>query len=134
MVKHPLKGDSNLQPNLMSKSLTSQILLYDHIKAHNSSADSVVITKQLRDTVKRAQNQQRIDLTERKKHESDNAWNRKRDAIVTDIKELEAKKIALEKVEKKLKTNSELLLIKAAEDAKNAHTYAIERKIIMEEH
>ena len=35
---------------------------------------------------------------------------------------------------KKLKTDSELLLIKAAEDAKNAHTYAIEGKIIMEEH
>ena len=31
--------------------------------------------------------------------------------------------IALEKVEKKLETDSELLLIKAAEDAKNAHTY-----------
>ena len=69
-----------------------------------------------------------------KKQESDNARKRKRDAIVTDIKELEAKKIALEKVEKKLKTDSELLLIKAAEDAKNAHTYPIEGKIIMEEH
>ena len=69
-----------------------------------------------------------------KKQESDNARKRKRDAIVTDIKELEAKKIALEKVEKKLKTDSELLLIKAAEDAKNANTYAVEGKIIMEEH
>ena len=123
-----------LQPNLMSKSLTSQRLVYDHMKAHNSSAESVVITKQLRDSVKRAQKQQRIDLAERKKQESDNARKHKQDAIVTDIKELEAKKIALEKVEKKLKTDSELLLIKAAEDAKNAHTYAIEGKIIMEEH
>ena len=54
-----------LQPNLMSKSLTSQSLVYDQMKAHNSSAKSVVITKQLRDSVKRAQNQQRIDLVER---------------------------------------------------------------------
>ena len=123
-----------LQPNLMSKSLTSQRLVYDHMKAHYSSAESVVITKQLRDSVKRAQKQHRIDLAERKKQESDNARKHKQDAIVTDIKELEAKKIALEKVEKKLKTDSELLLIKAAEDAKNAHTYPIEGKIIMEEH
>ena len=80
-----------LQPNLMSKSLTSQRLVYDHMKAHNSSAESVVITKQLRDSVKRVRNQQRIDLAERKKQKSDNARKRKRDAIVTDIKELEAK-------------------------------------------
>ena len=56
-----------LQPNLMSKSLTSQRLVYDQMKAHNSSAKSVVITKQLRDSVKRAQNQQRIDLVERQR-------------------------------------------------------------------
>ena len=84
-----------LQPNLMSKSLTSQRLVYDHMKAHNSNAESVVITKQLRDSVKMAQNQQRIDLAERKKQESDNARKCKRNAIVTDIKELEAQKIAL---------------------------------------
>ena len=47
---------------------------------------------------------------------------------------LEAKKTAFEKVERKLKTDSELLLIKAAEDAENAHTYAIEEKINMKEH
>ena len=46
---------------------------------------------------------------------------------------LEAKKTAFEKVERKLKTDSELLLINAAEDAENAHTYAIEEKINMEE-
>ena len=89
-----------LQPNLMSKSLTSQRLVYDDMKAHNSSAESVVITKQLRDSVKRARNQQLIDLAERKKQESDNAQKCKQDAIVTYIKELEAKKITLEKVEK----------------------------------
>ena len=73
-------------------------------------------------------------MPERKKQESDNARKRKRDAVVTNLKELEAKKmIALEKVEKKLKTYYEFVLIKAAEDAKNAHTYAIEEKIIMEE-
>ena len=38
----------------MSKSLASQRLVYDHMKAHNSRAESVVITKQLRDSVKRA--------------------------------------------------------------------------------
>ena len=47
---------------------------------------------------------------------------------------MKAKKIALEKVEKNLKTDSQLLLINAAEDAKNANTFAIEGKIIMEEH
>ena len=35
---------------------------------------------------------------------------------------------------KKLKTDSELLLIEAAENAQNAHTYAIGGEIIMEEH
>ena len=71
-------------------------------------------------------------MAERKK-QSGNARKHKWDTIITHIKELEAKKIALEKVEK-LKTDSELLLIEAAEDAKNAHTYAIGGKIIMEEH
>ena len=56
-----------------------------------------------RDSVKRARRQQRIDVAERNKQESDNARKRKRDGIVTGIKELEAKKRALEKVEKKLK-------------------------------
>ena len=56
-----------LQPNLMSKFLTSQRLVYNHIEAHNSSAESVVITKQLRDFIKRTRNQQRLDLAERKK-------------------------------------------------------------------
>ena len=87
----------------MSKSLTSQRLVYDHMKAHNSSAESVVITKQLRDSVKKAQKHHRIDLAERKKQESDNARKHKQDAIVTNTKELEAEKIALEKVEKNLK-------------------------------
>ena len=73
------------------------------MKAHNSSAESVVITKQLRDSVKKARRQQRIDVAERNKQESDNARKRKRDGTVTGIQELEAKKIALEKVEKKLK-------------------------------
>ena len=81
-----------LQPSLMKKSLTSQRLVYDHMKARNSSVEPVVITKKLRHSVKRSQNQQRIDLTERKKQESDHVIN---------IKELKAKKIALEKVEKK---------------------------------
>ena len=90
-----------LRPNLMSKSLTSQRLVNDHMNAHNSSAESMVITTQLSDSVKRVRNQQRIDLAERKKQESDNARKRTQDAIVTDIKELEAKKKALEKVEKK---------------------------------
>ena len=56
-----------LQPNLMSKSLTSQRLVYDHMKVHNSSAESVVITKQSKHAVKRARNQQRMNLAERKK-------------------------------------------------------------------
>ena len=47
---------------------------------------------------------------------------------------MEAKKTAFEKVERKLKTDFELLLIKAAEDAENAHTYTIEEKINMKEH
>ena len=47
---------------------------------------------------------------------------------------LEAKKTAFEKEERKLKTDSELLLIKAADDAEKAYTYAIEEKMNMEEH
>ena len=72
-----------LQPNLMSKSLTRQRLGIDRMKAHNSSAESVVFAKQLRDSVKSAQNQQRIDLAERKNQESNNAQKYKRYAIIT---------------------------------------------------
>ena len=59
-----------LQPNLISKSLTSQRLVYDRMKTHNLSAESVITTKQLRDSFKRAGNQQRIDLAERKKNKN----------------------------------------------------------------
>ena len=37
------------------------------MKVHNSSAESVVITKQSKHAVKRARNQQRMNLAERKK-------------------------------------------------------------------
>ena len=37
-------------------------------------------------------------------------------------------------MEKSLKSDSEALLLKAADDAENAHRYAIEARGIMEEH
>ena len=123
-----------LQPNLTSKSLTSQRMIYDHMKANKSSPESFVITKQLKDSVKKARSRQKTDLAEKKEQELSDVHKRKRDALGSDIKELESKKIILEKVEKRLRTDSDALLVKAADDSKNAHTYAIEARSIMEEH
>ena len=56
----------------MSRSLTSQTLVYNHIKAHNSSVEPVVITKKLRHILLKGHktNKELISQKE-KKQESD---------------------------------------------------------------
>ena len=117
-----------LQPNLMSKFLASQRLVYDHIKAHSSSAESVVITKQLRDFIKRTRNQQRLDLAERKKNPImlENVTG----CYCYRYKGVGGQEDRSWEFRKKLKTDSELLLIKAAENVKNAHRFAIEGEVL----
>ena len=91
-----------LLPNLMSRSLTSQRLVYNHMKAHNLSVEPVVITKKLRHILlKGHKTNKELIWQKEKKQESDHTWKRKWDAIIINIKELKPKKIALEKVEKK---------------------------------
>ena len=48
-----------------------------------------------------------------------------------DINELKLKKAKLKKLQETLTSDSETLKLKAAEDATNAHAYAIEAKDIM---
>ena len=112
-----------LQPNLQEKSLTSQRIIYDLMKANSLAPESIVITKQLRESARKARNKQRTDQEERQKKDLINACKSKMDSVSRDIKEVESKKIRLEKVEKSLKSDSEALLLKAADDAENAHCH-----------
>ena len=95
-----------LQPNLRSKSLTSQRLIHDHMKATIQVQNQWLLLNSLGILLKGHETNKEL-IWQKEKKQSYNARKRKRDAIVTDIKELKAKKIALEKVEKKLKTDSE---------------------------
>ena len=118
-------NENMLQPNLQEKSLTSQRIIYDHMKANSLAPESIVITKQLRESARKARSKQRTDQEERQKKDLINACKSKMDSVSRDIKEVESKKIRLEKVEKSLKSDSEALLLKAADDAENAHRYAM---------
>ena len=56
-----------LQPNLQEKSLTSQRIIYDQIKAKSLTPGSIVITKLLRESARKAYSKQRMDQEERQK-------------------------------------------------------------------
>ena len=56
-----------LQPNLIAMSLISQRMIFDHYRVSNNlSPQPMTITKELRDSVRKARSRQRIDLAERK--------------------------------------------------------------------
>ena len=62
-------------------SLISQRMIYDHIFSNNLSLQSIAITKELRDSVRKARSRQRIDLTQRKVKEASDARTRKAEAF-----------------------------------------------------
>ena len=57
----------------------------------------------------------------------------KAEALTKDINELKPKKVMLEMLQETLKSDSESLMMKAAEDLTKAHAYAVEEKSIMDE-
>ena len=70
-----------LQPNLEGMSLISQRMIYDHLVSNDLSPQSITITKELRDPVRKARSRQRIDLAERKEKEASDARTRKAEAL-----------------------------------------------------
>ena len=125
-----------LQPNLEGTSLMSQRIIYDHLVSNELYPQSTAITKELRDSVHKANSRQRqrIDLAERKEKEASDAGAGKAETLTKDINKLNSKKDTLEKLEETLKSYSESLMLKAPEDTTKAHAYAIEAKSIMYEH
>ena len=52
--------------------------------------------------------------------------------LIKDINEIKSEKVMLEKLEETLESESERLILKAAEDSTKVHAYAIEAKSIMD--
>ena len=71
----------------------------------------------MRDQVREARSRQRIDLVVRKEKEASDARTRKAETLTKDISELKSKKVMLEKLQETLKSDSESLMLKAAEDS-----------------
>ena len=87
----------------------------------------------MRDLVRKSCSRQRIDLAGKKEKEASDARTRKTEALTKVISELKSKKVMLEKVQKTLKSDSESLMLRVAEDSTKAHAYAIEAKSITDE-
>ena len=122
-----------LQPNLEGMSLISQRMIYDHLVSNDLSPQSITITKELRDPVRKARSRQRIDLAERKEKEASDARTRKAVTLTKDINELKSKKVMLEKLQETLKSDSQSLMLNAAKGSTKAHASAIEVKSVMDE-
>ena len=122
-----------LQPNLEGMSLISQRMIYDHLVSNDLSPQSITITKELRDPVRKARSRQRIDLAERKEKEASDARTRKAVTLTKDINELKSKKVVLEKLQETLKSDSQSLMLNAAKGSTKAHASAIEVKSVMDE-
>ena len=122
-----------LQPNFEGMSLISQKMIYDHLVSNDLSAQSITITKELRDSVGKARSRQRIDRTERKEKEASYSRTRKAETLTRDTNELKSKKIMLEKLQETLKSDSQSLMPSAAENSTKPHDSAIEVKSVMDE-
>ena len=89
-----------LQPNLVAMLLISQRMIFDHYFVSNGlSPQSITITKELRESVRKARSRQRIDLAERKEKQASDARTRKAETLTKDINELKSKKFMLEKLQ-----------------------------------
>ena len=87
----------------------------------------------MRDSVGKPCSRQRIDLAERKEKEASDARMRKAESLIKQINELKSKKVMLEKLEETWRSDSQSLMLKAAEDSTKAHASAIEVKSVMDE-
>ena len=110
---------------------TSQRMIYGHLMSNNILPQLMLISKELRKSVRSARTQQRLDNEANEKEEVEISKKRKAESLMKDIYEIKSKKIILEKVVIDLKTDYEKLILKAAGDAKKAFTYAIEAKGVM---
>ena len=119
-----------LQPIFEGMLLISHRMIYDHLVSNELSPQSITLTKELRDSVCKSCSRQRIDLAERK---ASDARARKAEALTKDINESKSKKAILEKIQETLKSDSESLMLKAADVFRRAHAFAIETKSIMDE-
>ena len=119
-----------LQPIFEGMLLISHRMIYDHLVSNELSPQSITLTKELRDSVRKSCSRQRIDLAERKAFD---ARARKAEALTKDINESKSKKAILEKIQETLKSDSESLMLKAADVFRRAHAFAIETKSIMDE-
>ena len=122
-----------LQPNLECMSLISQRMIYDHLVPNDISLQSVTITKELRDSVRKARSIQRVELAKRKEKEASDARTRKAEALTKGISELKSKNVVPENLQETLKSDSESFMVKAVEGPTKAHVYAIAAKSIMDE-
>ena len=119
-----------LQPIFEGMLLISHRMIYDHLVSNELSPQSITLTKELRDSVRKSCSRQRIDLAERK---ASDARARKAEALTKDINESKSKKAILEKIQETLKSDSESLMLKAADVFRRDHAFAIETKSIMDE-
>ena len=119
-----------LQPIFEGMLLISHRMIYDHLVSNELSPQSITLTKELRDSVRKSCSRQRIDLAERK---ASDTRARKAEALTKDINESKSKKAILEKIQETLKSDSESLMLKAADVFRRAHAFAIETKSIMDE-
>ena len=78
----------------------SQRMIYDHLVSNDLFPQSISITKELRDWVRKARSRQRIDLAEIKQKEASDPRMRKAEALTKDIGVLKPKKVMLEKLQK----------------------------------
>ena len=119
-----------MQPIFEGMLLISHRMIYDHLVSNELSPQSITLTKELRDSVRKSCSRQRIDLAERK---ASDARARKAEALTKDINESKSKKAIPEKIQETLKSDSESLMLKAADVFRRAHAFAIETKSIMDE-
>ena len=108
--------------------LTSQRLIYYHLIANDLTPESIIISKELRDSARKARSRQRIGYEDGKEKEVSDAKKRKADALASDIKELKSEKVVLQKVQETLKNDSENLLIKVTGNAKRHTVMQLRRK------
>ena len=105
-----------LANNVKEKSIVSQRIIYDYMKANDFSAESIPITNMLLLSVKTSRQQQNVDLDERKKKKEESVNSRKRKTLQEEIEEVERKKSALEKLCDSLQKDFEALTDQAEKD------------------
>ena len=91
-----------LQPNLEGMSL-SQRMIYYQLVSNNLPLQSITITKELKDSVRKTCSRQSIDLAEKKEKEASDARTKKVEALTKDTNALKSKKVMQEMLQENLK-------------------------------